>query len=174
MHPIEIEEMLKTFSVIVDSREQKWAHIETTLKATDTPYMTHKLNYGDYTCEAIKPNGEPFSLADKYVIERKHNLDELIGNFTKGRDRFDREFRRAIADNAKVFLLIEDNDFWKNIRLHNYRSKMSPKSVLASICSWQARYNITVVTCSQQDSGTIIKAILWYALRDYLQRTGEE
>lgn len=174
MHPIKIDEALKTFSVIVDSREQKWAHIEDALIATETPYIQQKLNYGDYTCTAVNDQFQTISLADKYVIERKRNLDELVGNFTKGRDRFDREFKRAVADNAKVFLLIEDPKLWENIRRHNYRSKMPPKSLLATLCSWQARYNITVVTCSQQDSGTIIKAILWYALRDYLQRAGEE
>lgn len=172
MHPIEIDEALKTFSVIVDSREQKWGHIKDALTATETPYIQQKLNYGDYTCTAVDTKFQTISLADKYVIERKRNLDELVGNFTKGRDRFDREFKRAVADNAKVFLLIEDPKLWENIRKHNYRSQMPPKSLLATLCSWQARYNITVVTCSQLDSGTIIKAILWYALRDYLQKGG--
>lgn len=172
MHPVQIEEALKKFSVIVDSREQKWEHIKNALEATETPYIQQKLNYGDYTCTVVDAEFQTISLADKYVIERKRNLDELVGNFTKGRERFDREFKRAVADNAKVFLLIEDPKLWENIRKHNYRSKMPPKSLLATLCSWQARYNITVVTCSQQDSGTIIKAILWYALRDYLQKGG--
>lgn len=172
MHPIEIDEALKTFSVIVDSREQKWGHIKTALTATETPYIQQKLNYGDYTCTAIDSQFQTISLANKYVIERKRNLDELVGNFTKGRERFDREFKRAIADNAKVFLLIEDPKLWENIRKHNYRSQMPPKALLATLCSWQARYNITIITCSQTDSGTIIKAVLWYALRDYLQKEG--
>lgn len=172
MHPVQIEEALKKFSVIVDSREQKWEHIKNALEATGTPYIQQKLNYGDYTCTVVDTEFQTISLADKYVIERKRNLDELVGNFTKGRERFDREFKRAVADNAKMFLLIEDPKLWENIRKHNYRSKMPPKSLLATLCSWQARYNITVVTCSQQDSGTIIKAILWYALRDYLQKGG--
>lgn len=172
MHPVQIEEALKKFSVIVDSREQKWEHIKNALEATETSYIQQKLNYGDYTCTVVDAEFQTISLADKYVIERKRNLDELVGNFTKGRERFDREFKRAVADNAKVFLLIEDPKLWENIRKHNYRSKMPPKSLLATLCSWQARYNITVVTCSQQDSGTIIKAILWYALRDYLQKGG--
>lgn len=103
MHPIDIDATLKTFSVIVDSREQKWGHIEKALKATETPYTQHKLNYGDYTCEAVKPNSEPVSLAQSVVIERKANLDEIVGNFTKGRERFDREFKRSVEDHAKVF-----------------------------------------------------------------------
>ena len=174
MHPIEIDDALKTFSVIVDSREQKWAHIENALKATETPYIKTKLNYGDYTCTAVGTKFQTISLADKYVIERKRSIDELVGNFTKGRARFDREFKRAMADNAKVFLMIEDANLWRNICNHNYRSKMPPKALLATLCSWQARFNITVISCDPQDSGTIIKGVLWYALRDYLQKEGAQ
>ena len=170
MHPIEIDNVLKTFSVVVDSREQKWAHIEKALKATETPYERHKLNYGDYTCTARNSQNRTFSLGDKCVIERKANVDELVGNFTKGRDRFAREFGRATADKAKVFLLIEDPRLWQTINDHKYRSKMPPKSLLATLCSWQARYNITVISCSPVESGALIKAILWYALRDRLQK----
>lgn len=124
----------------------------------------------DYTCEAVKPNGEPVSLAQSVVIERKANLDEIVGNFTKGRERFDREFKRSVEDHAKVFLMVEDDRLWENILLHNYRSKMPPKALLATFCSWQARYNITIIACRKQESGTLIKAILYYALRDYLQK----
>ena len=170
MHPVEVEETMRTFTVIVDSREQKWAHIEDALRATETPYKRHKLNYGDYTCTAVSTENQTISLDDKYVIERKANVDELVGNFTKGRERFDREFRRAMADNAKVFLLIEEPDLWRVIRDHRYRSKLPPKSLLATLCSWQAKYNITVISCSKSESGTLIKAILWYALRDHLRK----
>lgn len=174
MHPIELDDVLASFQIVVDTREQKWAHIESSLKATQTPYTVAKLNYGDYTCEAKDSQKQTISLADKYVIERKRNLDELVGNFTKGRERFDREFKRALADKAKVFLMIEDPDLWRNIEQHNYRSKMPPKTLLATLCSWQAKYNITVISCSQKDSGTLIKAILWYALRDYLRKEGDQ
>lgn len=170
MHPVEIDETLGKFSVVVDSREQKWAHIENTLRSTETPYDKRKLSYGDYSCEAVKPDGTLISLADRTVIERKASIDEIVGNFTKGRARFDREFRRALKDKAKVFLLIEDELLWQNIQLHNYRSKMPPKALLATLCSWQARFNITVIACRKQDSGTLIKAVLYYALRDHLQK----
>lgn len=169
MHPINIDETLKTFEVIVDTREQKWLHIENALKSTRTPYERCKLNYGDYTCKAIKPNGEAVSLANGCVIERKANLDELAGNFTKGRQRFDREFQRAVGDKAKIFLLVE-NANWEDIDRHMYRSKFPPKSYKATLFSWQARYNITVIFCKPQQSGDIIKGILYYAMRDYLQK----
>ena len=126
MHPIEIDKALKTFSVIVDTREQKWGHIETSFKADSVLYKTAKLNYGDYTCQYTNSQFQTFSLDNTVVIERNASIDELVGNFTKGRQRFDREFQRAIADKAKVFLLIEDSRLWEHIRKHEYRSKMPP------------------------------------------------
>ena len=168
------EEILQSFSVLIDKREQDTERARKRYKAFSVPYDRATLDYGDYTCFAVSSQNGAFSLAEKYVIERKANVDELVGNFTKGRERFDREFKRAAADQAKVFLLIEDANLWRTIREHRYRSKMPPKSLLATLCSWQARYNITVISCSREDSGTLIKAILWYALRDELKGVGDD
>lgn len=172
MHPIEIDEAMKTFEIIVDTREQKWKHIENELNATGTPYNRCKLNYGDYSCKVITSDNSPLGLSERVVIERKANLDELAGNFTKGRDRFGREFKRAVDDKAKVFLLIE-NGSWEDIEQHHYRSLFPPKSYLATLYSWQAKYNITVIFCKPEQSGSIIKGILWYAMKNYLSRVGE-
>ena len=47
----EIEMLLKTMTVVVDTREQVWSHIESGLKAMKRPYERGKLDYGDYTCK---------------------------------------------------------------------------------------------------------------------------
>lgn len=167
MHPLTADNIIKNLKIIVDTREQKWHHIESSLKATETPFELRKLNYGDYSCEVLDEHSEVISLQNKVVIERKANLDELAGNFTKGRERFDREFRRAVDDKAKVFLLVE-NASYEGILTHSYRSKFSPKSFLATLFSWQAKYNITVIFCKRETSGQVIKGILYYAMRDYL------
>lgn len=172
MHPIEIEEAMKTFEIIVDTREQKWQHIESALTATQTPYERCKLNYGDYSCKVTKSDNSPLSLSERLVIERKANLDELAGNFTKGRSRFDREFKRALENKAKVFLLIE-NASWDDIEQHHYRSQFPSKSYLATLYSWQAKYNITIIFCKSEQSGNIIKGILWYAMKNYLSKVGD-
>ena len=172
MHPIEIEEAMKTFEIIVDTREQKWQHIESALAATQTPYERCKLNYGDYSCKVTKSDNSPLSLSERLVIERKANLDELAGNFTKGRSRFDREFKRALENKAKVFLLIE-NASWDDIEQHHYRSQFPSKSYLATLYSWQAKYNITIIFCKSEQSGNIIKGILWYAMKNYLSKVGD-
>lgn len=172
MHPIDIEEAMKTFKLIVDTREQKWNHIENALKQTKTPYIKRKLNYGDYSCEVMRDDNSLLGLSERVVIERKANLDELAGNFTKGRARFDREFKRALEDKAKVYLLIE-NASWEDIHNHHYRSRFPTKSYLATLYSWQAKFNITIIFCKPEQSGNIIKGILWYAMKDYLSKVGD-
>ena len=172
MHPIDIDEAMKTFEIVVDTREQKWKHIENALRQTETPYNRRKLNYGDYSCEVRTSDNSPLSLSERVVIERKANLDELAGNFTKGRARFDREFKRAVDDKAKVFLLIE-NATWADIEQHHYRSQFPPKSYLATLYSWQAKFNITIIFSKAEQSGNIIKGILWYAMKNYLSKAGD-
>ena len=94
-------------------------------------------------------------------IERKSGLTELSGNLGTDRDRFTREFTRAKADRAKPFLLIE-NDTIEDVFLGNYRSKLQPKSLWGSLCTWMTRYNTTVIFCKSENTGRIIYGILYY------------
>jgi ERCC4-type nuclease len=107
------------------------------------------------------------SLEKDVVIERKHSIDELCGNLTQGRDRFEREFTRAKASKTKVFLLIE-NGSYEDIYLQNYRSQLPAKSLMASLMSWQVRFNITIVFCVPENTARLIHQILYYAAREQL------
>ena len=109
------------------------------------------------------------TLEHDVVIEKKNGLDEIAGNFTVDRKRFEDEFTRAKADGLKVFLLIE-NASWSDILLHNYRSKLAPKSLIASLLSWQVRFNITIIFCKPSETGQIIHGILYYAAREALKK----
>jgi hypothetical protein len=94
------------------------------------------------------------------VIERKMDLDELASCFTRGRERFEREFERATSVNAKVYLLIENANMEAIIN-HRYRSKFNSDAFLASVIAWSARYNITPIMCRADTSGRIIREILF-------------
>ena len=107
------------------------------------------------------------TLEKDIVIERKHNLDEICGNFTAERERFEREFLRAKAYGTKVVLIIE-NATWTDIFLGNYRSKVKPQSLIGSLLSWMVRYNITVLFCKQEETGKLIHGILYYAAKELL------
>ena len=87
---------------------------------------------------------------------------------TADRDRFEREFLRAKAYGVKVYLIIE-NCSWSDIMLHNYRSKLTPKSLMATLLSWQVRFNVSVIFCKPQETGQIIYYTLYYAAREALK-----
>ena len=167
----EIETLLKSMTVVADTREQIWSHIESGLIKLHYTCERGKLDYGDYTCKLPDLDGTPMILSDEVVIERKANLDEIAGNFTVDRRRFEAEFIRAKAAGVKVFLLIE-NASWTDIFSGNYQSNISSKAFAAALLSWQAKYNITVMFSRPDDSARLIAGILYYWLRARLERGG--
>lgn len=158
----ELNEELSKLTVIADSREQINNHITGYLDSKGIPCITRKLDTGDYSCQI----GDK-SLEETVCIERKHGLDEIAGNITQGRDRFEREFLRAKAYGTKVFLIIE-NASWDDIYLQNYRSKLSPKSFLGTLLSWQVKFNITIIFCDKRNTPKLLYGILYYYAREVL------
>ena len=149
----ELAEQLKRLTVICDTREQVNSHVTKYFNAHKIPYIERKLDVGDYSAQL----GD-MSLERDIAIERKHNLDELCGNFTADRERFEREFMRAKAYCTKVVLIVE-NATWGDIFLGNYRSKTQPKSIFGSLLSWMIRYNVTVTFCKPEETGKIIQGV---------------
>lgn len=160
----EINELLKQLTIICDSRENVNGHVTSYFDKCKVAHVTRKLDTGDYSAMI----GD-MTLEHDVVVERKNSLDEIAGNFTIDRQRFEDEFTRAKADGLKVFLLIE-NASWSDILLHNYRSKLEPKSLIASLLSWQVRFNITIIFCKPTETGQIIHGILYYAAREALKK----
>lgn len=158
----ELAETLKSLTVIADTREQVNGHILKYLEEKSVPVISHKLDVGDYSAQIGK-----YSFERSFAVERKHNLDELCGNMTADRDRFQREFLRAKAFGTKVYLLIEDAS-WDDVMLGNYRSKMTPKSLRASLMAWQAEFNVTVVFARHEHSPVLIHELLVYSARKEL------
>ena len=157
----ELTEELKKLTIIVDTREQD-CHCENWFKQNGIPTIRRKLEYGDYSAML----GEQ-TLENDIFIERKMGLNEICGNFTTNRERFDREFTKAKAIGAKPFLLIE-NDSFDDVYLGNYRSKVQPKSLIGSLLTWQVRYNATILFCSRANSAKLIYGVLYYYAREVL------
>lgn len=160
----EISDLLKQLTIICDSREQVNGHVTGYFDKNKVAHTTRKLDTGDYSAMI----GD-LTLEHDVVIEKKNGLDEIAGNFTVSRQRFEDEFMRAKAEGLKVFLLIE-NASWSDILLHNYRSQLKPQSLIASLLSWQVRFNITVLFCKPNETGQIIHGILYYAAREALKK----
>ena len=124
--------------------------------------MIRKLDTGDYSAQLGN-----LSFERDICIERKRNLDEICGNFTAERERFEREFLRAKAYGTKVHLIIE-NATWSDIFLGNYRSKLSPKSLVGSLLSWMVRFNISVIFCKPEETARVMWGIFYYYAKERL------
>ena len=167
MAPHEIEEALKGMVVLVDTREQDTARLRVRLKDMKCEHERCKLDFGDYSAK-IPINDEWYTL--NIAVERKMDLDELAQCYCNGRKRFEREFERAQTAGAKIYLLVE-NATWEDAYTGNYRSKMAPQALIASILAWLSRYRCQVIFCRQRTSGRLIYDILYREAREYLERT---
>jgi hypothetical protein len=173
MDNFEVDEILKSMEIVVDNREHKINRAERRYKRFGVPYSFGTLSYGDYTYNAVidgqKLYDNSATILSKVVIERKMSLDELAMCFTRGRERFKKEFQRAMDQNAKVYLLVE-NGSYERIISHSYKSRYNPKAFLASLEAFQARYNMQVVFCLETTTPTLIKEILYRELKERLER----
>lgn len=167
------KDVLKTFRVLVDTREQQTKRAEGRYRVFGS-FDRVKLDYGDYAYNCQLPDGKWIYPADAPIypvvsVERKMNLDELAECFTWGRKRFTAEFERAKEHGARVYLLVE-NATWENLLNGKYRSKFNPAAFEASILAWQARYQANVIFCKEETSGKLIKDILYRELKERLER----
>ena len=173
MNNFEIKSVLDTFEILVDTREQATRRSSERYEAFGVPFRRQTLNYADYTYNVMIDGKDLHDRKGRVdglcCIERKQNLDELALCFTRGRDRFEREFRRASDKNAKVYLLIE-NASWDMILDGQYRSRFKPKAFIASLTAWQVRYGLNVVFCEARHSGMLIREILYRDIKERLER----
>lgn len=154
--------------LLVDTREQPTERYKKRLEQIGLPYERRKLNYGDYSCECILPDGSILDFSSKVVIERKMSLDEICMCYGKQRKRFEREFERAKADGCKIYLLIENGN-WEKSYNGKYQSLYNPAALTASLNAFRARYNMQLDFCKEETSGKLIHDILYRELKEYLQ-----
>lgn len=160
----EISNVLDDMVIIWDNREKVNDHVLSYLDDNKIPHIPEKLNSADYSF--ILPNYSELGLDRKFLVERKGSLDELAGNFTKGRERFEREFQRITDE--KIHMVLEGVTF-KKLLNGSYRSQFNPKSYLASLITWNIRYDSPIWFCTKEESGQIIYSILKYELLENLK-----
>lgn len=174
MHPVEVKAVLNSMEILIDTREQPTERARRRYETFGVPFRRQTLSYGDYTYNAILPDGSPIFAPDLTVkplcaVERKMSLDELAGCFTRSRDRFRGEFQRASENGATIFLLVENSN-WENLLNGRYKSKFNPKAFAASVIAWSLRYGLQLVFCKAETSGRLIKEILYRDLKERLER----
>lgn len=169
MTPGEMENILKSIFLIVDTREQPTEQYYKRLDSVGIPCRRQKLDFGDYSCGYCGQDGTEVLLDKEIVIERKMSLDEICANFTRGRERFAREFERAAVSGAKVHLIIENGNYEKVIG-GRYRSRLNPNSLLSSFIAFADRYNISVHFCKAETTPVLMNRIFYHHVRNKLMK----
>lgn len=162
------------YEIICDTREQD-TFIQDTLIKNGIRTIREKLNTGDYAIR-YKNNYTP-----KVLIERKASIDELIGNLLDatskdedGNNRFIRELKRAKESNIKVFLLIQDKDYYLKLITGDYISKVNSNAITGMIISLLAKFdNLHIIACDRRESASMTHKILYYHLREELKEKEE-
>lgn len=119
--------------ILIDTREQL-------PYAFETPSETGTIPVGDYSI---------FGLQDRIAIERKE-VNDLIGCLTTGRERFEKELQRGRA--LDYFALVIEAGL-SDLAEGNYRSQMSPKSVIQSLLAFSVRYRLPIFFCESRAYG---------------------
>lgn len=161
----QISDILKDITVIVDTREQKNDHILDFFCEESIPYKKEKLDTADYSF--ILPNYPEIGMDKKVLIEKKNSLTEIAGNFTSGRERFQREFERVTDE--QIHLIVEDAT-WKKVKNGSYRSQLPSKAMMASLLTWNIRYNCPVWFVGRDESPELIYKLMYYELFEELKR----
>lgn len=166
----EIETILKTLVIVIDSRENKNEHIREYLNQKGIPYEICKLDHGDYGCKIVE-NKEIGIQRDIHLtsfVERKNGVDEITGNLQKDtRQAFINELIRA--QNSRFVLIVEDIDFYKKVIRGEYRSKYNPLALLGTLNSLKAKYNFEIVPVEKKFAGNWIYHHFYYQAKHYLK-----
>ena len=160
----ELNDIIDDMVVIVDTREQKNGHLLKYFDDNGIKWVCKKLDTADYSFEL--PNYKHLGLDRKILVEKKNSLDEITGNFTTSRDRFQREFERITDEHLH---LVIENTTWKKVVNGSYRSKMHPNSLIASLLSWSVRYGFKVWFVGKDESPMLIYNLLKYELVEALK-----
>ena len=166
----EIDELINSLTILIDTREKQNTHITNSFDENNIFYKKKALDYGDYSF--MLPKYEELSIPrDMYfnkrcVVERKANLEEISGNLTKERDRFEKEL--CLAPKTKVLLI--ENANYSDVARGNYNTQYNKKSFLASLHSFWFKYNIPIFFMpDNRYSGLFIKKYFEYYLKNYLR-----
>lgn len=139
---------------IVDSREQ------TPLVIPGLRMVVRGLTSGDYSFIG----GEHL-----FAIERK-SLDDLVGCVTRERERFERELIRLRGYRFRRLLIVGSE---ADIVAGRYTSAVAPHAVLASLATWEARFDLPVVYADHPEAaGQLVANWIGAVAREIVKDAG--
>ena len=166
----EIKKLIKNIVILVDSREKKNAHILDYFEKNRIAYTISKLEYGDYSFmlpAAI--SGKDIYFHKDIAIERKATLEELSGNLAQERECFEKEFLKARNDSCKMYLMVENVGGYSSIIGHDYKTEFKPTAYMASLKTFEHRFQANVQFIDKQYSGYYIVSTFQYFAREALR-----
>ena len=168
----ELSKIIDNLVILVDSREKSNAHILKLFDKHNIKYEIKKLNSGDYSGKILKSDiyNNELSLENIISVERKASLEELSGNLTKEKDRFQREFDRSLAD---LIIMIEGASY-KDLATHNYKTNLPPKSFLGILHSFCDKNNSSFFFVEKDYSALFIYNIIKYRVRNILKEVNKD
>ena len=113
--------------------------------------------------------GEDIYFHRDCVVERKASLEELSGNLAQERERFEKEFLKAGNDGAKIYLMVEFSGGYSDIIGHKYRTEFTPAAYMASLKTWESRFDCNVQFIASEYSGYYIYSTFVYFAREALK-----
>ena len=166
----EKEEIVKSLTILCDTREKVSDHITGWFDKMKINHKRKALSNGDYSFYIPKNpslNIERDLYFDKEImVERKASLDEISGNFTQHRNRFEEEMATFPG---KKYLIIENANYSDIVHEH-YRTKFSRKAFLASIHTFNHRYDLEIVFMPTPElTAMYIYGIFSYYLKEKLR-----
>jgi len=165
----EIKKLLKSMTIVVDTREQNNKAIIDYFTTKKIPYITQKMDFCDYSC-FLPANVELGIVRDTYIdcyLERKGSLEELSGNLCNDRTRLESEFLKAKS--KRLIMMIEESTGLEKIIEHKYKTEYNEKSFLASLFSFAHRYSIDIHFIGGKYAGLFIYMQMYYATRELLK-----
>jgi DNA excision repair protein ERCC-4 len=134
--------------VAVDTREQQ------ALRFTRLESRVVSLVTADYSL---------FGAEWSAAIERK-SLDDLVVCCGVERSRFERELMRAKAYPFRRLVIIGSRGL---IETQRYRSRISPRAVLASLSAFEVRYDVPVCYFPTPEAAALqVESWLWWISRE--------
>ncbi len=133
-----VDDLLKDFTIVIDTREQ-------------TPWVfegskSDTINAGDYTV-AINHNNRLIKYDKIFAVERKSAVSELYAATGENRERFENELEKLSKLEHKFvvceFNMIDiENDVPPGVLL--------PSAVYGSIFSWHIKYGVPFLFCGNR------------------------
>lgn len=147
--------------IYVDTREKPHAikKILAHFEKNDVEVVRQKLDVGDYM---LDPDA-------KISVDRKMNLQELVGNFCQQHERFRKECIRAQESGVKLVFLIEHGgkikdlgsvEYWRNPRLSISPYAVSGPRLARMMRTYQSKYGVEWRFCHKWNTGKRIIEIL--------------